>query len=349
MNGLIAQRYTDRYPHAGDVALLCEGDLAGYERDLLETWTALRLGGQGVLVNVWPCGTADGIYSMADAIGRAIPVVVIEDRDYRTAQDAEKECHGKKQRREDRGIQILAWRAWKRHEIENYFLEPAVLFAVLAHAFHTRESEVEKRFHHLISILAVDQAAQHALYQMRHPWTDVGLPGRLPPGIPRKGARPRWDAATRSVVAPSQDDVEQHLSRAIESGEKALDRARAADDPSKAIGLFRDTCTRWARLTPDDAEWRTDWAGKELLAYLRLWLAAEYGWPASPSGDRAPVQWDSLEREERARLHRDIEWALQPRFVRELLTLLAKDSPVGDWERAVCREWQEVADMCSPS
>src|SRR5260370_38574248 len=83
-------RYSSRYPRQGKFAILCEGDIAGYETDLLERWFALQAA--HVFVDVWPCGTKTAIFGIADALGRAIPFFVIEDRDYRTIDQAQKDC-----------------------------------------------------------------------------------------------------------------------------------------------------------------------------------------------------------------------------------------------------------------
>ena len=95
------------------------------------------------LIDVWPCGTKTAIYGFADAIGRAIPLVVIEDRDFRTVESAEKNCRKNLKDRQARAVSIRSWRAWKRSEIENYLIEPSVILPVLAEMFSTDEDVVE--------------------------------------------------------------------------------------------------------------------------------------------------------------------------------------------------------------
>ena len=90
MNALSVQ---NRYPRAGNVAVLCEGDVAGFEVDLIEKWMAVRA--PEVLADVWACGTQESIYGVADAIGRSRPLVVVEDRDYRTPEQASADCEEK--------------------------------------------------------------------------------------------------------------------------------------------------------------------------------------------------------------------------------------------------------------
>ena len=273
--------------------------------------------------------------------------MVIEDRDYRQPQVAKEECDRKRGDREQRGIRVLTWRTWRRHEIENYFLEPAILFPVMAEAFGTTEGEVEQRFHRLVSILAVDQAAQYAIYHMRHPWTDQNLPGRLPPGIPGKEARPRWDPQQNSVVAPAKNEVERHLETAIDKGQEALKEAGSRMRPDDAIRAFHDKCEQWAELEAHRPEWRVDWAGKEILAHMRQWLAAEYGWPDTESGTRERVDWDSMTRSQRGEQERAIERGLQPRLVHKFLALLSNPSSADHWENEIRQEWHAVAEICA--
>src|SRR5947199_269843 len=126
--------YQDTYPRAGNIALLCEGDLIGYEASILRKWADLRLGTRP-LVDLWPCGTCVALFGVSDAIGRSRPLMVIEDRDYRTTLEASQDCKELKKRRAEREVRVIDWRAWRRNEIENYLIQPEVLFPVMADAF----------------------------------------------------------------------------------------------------------------------------------------------------------------------------------------------------------------------
>ena len=86
---MVNKRYLDRYPRSGNVAVLCEGDIIGYETNSLKKWLPST-------VDIWSCGTAKSIYGIADAIGRSRPVLIIEDRDFRKLDQAQKECGKKK-------------------------------------------------------------------------------------------------------------------------------------------------------------------------------------------------------------------------------------------------------------
>ena len=324
------------------MALLCEGDLAGYEADLFRKWQP-----QGVYLDVWPCGTAAGLYGTADAIGRERPLVVVEDRDFRDPQLAARETAAKKKDRERRGVRVLHWRAWKRHEIENYLLESSIVLPSMAAAFGTDPKEIEELLEGLLSALAVDQAAQYAIYQMRHPWTTHDLPGRLPPGLPGE-ARPQWNSARKTeLAAPSREQVERALSDVIDRGRETLNDTEAAMEPDAVLQTFDDKCNEWASVSLDDAAWRVDWGGKEVLKYLRQGLAARQGWLDPATGRREPIDWTAMSsRRERDERDREIEHAIQPLLVRELLAVLSK-APSGDrWEDGMRDEWQELAKAC---
>src|SRR2546426_8469326 len=137
----IAPNYHSSYPRAGDVALLCEGDVIGYEVSILRRWLDEHLG-TNPLEDLWPCGTGAAIFGVSDAIGRSRPIAVIEDRDFRTPSEAAEQSTIKKQRRADRGLNIAAWQAWRRNEIENYLLEPEVATPCLAAFFKCTSEEV---------------------------------------------------------------------------------------------------------------------------------------------------------------------------------------------------------------
>ena len=157
-------RYSTRYPRQGDVALLCEGDVAGFEVDLLEKWTIQRT---GIFIDVWPCGTKSSFFGVSDAIGRSRPIAVLEDRDFQTAVQASKACEQLAEKRRDREVEVKFWRAWRRNEIENYLIEPDVLSPVLAARFDISVADVSQRLQQVISVFGIDQAAQKAIYRFR--------------------------------------------------------------------------------------------------------------------------------------------------------------------------------------
>ena len=179
MNPVAAE---NRYPRTGDVAVLCEGDVAGFEVDLIEKWIADRV--PHIMVDVWACGTQDSIFGVADAIGRSLPLVVVEDRDYRTTEQANRDCERKRKDRLKRTVAISEWRAWQRNEIENYLIEPEVVVPVLTRYFQIDDPAVVRvRLSSVVDCLRVDQAAQFALHQFQY---SIPSKSRYIGGLPRK-------------------------------------------------------------------------------------------------------------------------------------------------------------------
>lgn len=305
-------RYASRYPRSGGVALLCEGDIVGYEVDLLEKWTAAQ--DPELLLDVWPCGTKTAIFGMADAIGRAIPMLVLEDRDYRDPVQAQAECAANLDDRRKRAIRIVAWRTWRRHEIENYLLEPEVVVPVLAAAFRVSEDVVRERLTRVVASLGLDQAAQWTLDRLR-----TLLPDRISSvaGLPRATARPRWDSAAHQFVAPPAETVERALGTVIEGSLTSFKSAANAIVSTQVIEEFKRKRTDWVSVTVNDDAWKTDWAGKDVLMTLARWLAGEFGWAGGN-----PVDWIGMARPQADTLDREIATALQPTFVAAFLQLL---------------------------
>ena len=99
--------YVSAYPRAGQVALLCEGDVIGYEATLFQKWTGTELGNEP-LVDIWCCGTSSSIRGMSDAIGRSRPIFAIEDRDFRTIDEARDDCARIRKDREGRAIKVIS-------------------------------------------------------------------------------------------------------------------------------------------------------------------------------------------------------------------------------------------------
>ena len=327
------RHYASRYPRNGKIAILCEGDLAGYEADILESWTALHpeLG----LVDVWPCGTKTAIYGLADAIGRATRVCVIEDRDHRKPEFAAKQCRRNKKNRESRGVQIGFWKTWKRNEIENYLIEPSIVIPVFADAFGTSEDNVKECLQSVLTTTSDDQALQHTLSEFRSVFpngeSEVG-------GVPRKECRPRWEGG--ALQSPSQEKVSELLAAVLTDSVKKLaeERHPKVDDFLKG---FDDKCKKWRKVKLEDNEWRTDWAGKEVLLWLRIKMAAEFGWPDFPSSGRVKVEWEALNQSDSGELDRRIERVLQPRLAKALLHLLNEDK---EDDSALVSEWRDLID-----
>jgi hypothetical protein len=324
-------QYRNRYPLQGDVAVICEGDLVGYEVDLLEKWSASL----DCLVDVWPCGTKTAIFGFSDAIGRSVPILVIEDRDYRQSDIAENECRGKCKDRRGRQVRVSMWQTWNRHEIENYLLEPSISLPVVAEAFQVSEDDARDRLSLVISSLATDQAAQWTIHQVRALLPQEGIVG----GLPRKTSRPLWNPKECKVEAADVDVVAEKLAELTQTVVSKIETARGGISPEGVVEAFRAKRDEWGSVSLADPDWRIDWAGKEILQTLCRWLAGEFGWKSAGEETRERVDWLALMDERRDGVKdREIAIALQPRLVDSLLShLTARNDDI-------VREWTELRE-----
>jgi hypothetical protein len=334
----ISPRYSSRYPRQGKVAILCEGDLAGYEADLLEKWSASQ--SPPLFVDVWPCGTKTAIRGMADAIGRAVSFHVIEDRDYRTPENAREDCNALfKELREDRGTHVRSCRTWNRHEIENYFIEPEIIGPVLAQWFGATEADVINRLERVILSSAVDQAAQFTLSTLRASLPD---PQKFVGGLSRAEARPMWTDSERCIVAPAREVVEEKVTEVIQASCKRFGEKSQRVDPALILNCFKTQADRWAGVRLSDDVWRSDWAGKEILQSLCRWLAGEFGWPLADGEGRERVNWSILTRQKRDEKEREIAVALEKDLTTAFLRYLVSGR-AGD----IRSEWDDIVKQVS--
>ena len=326
------KHYPSRYPRSGQKAILCEGDLAGYEVDMLESWTAAfpDVG----LVDVWPCGTKTAIFGMADAIGRAIPVFVIEDRDHRSHDVAVKDCRRSKKDRTGRSVKIGGWTTWNRSEIENYLVEPVVLVPTFSEVFDTTEEEVSQRLQEILKDTACDQSLQFALSEFRATFPngekEVG-------GVSRQDGRPRW--GEHGLILPKPEKVATLLREVLLAANARLAPERQPN-PEKFVERFDQRLEKWKSMKIEDEEWRIDWAGKEILGWLRIRMSAEFGWPEGKNPDsRIPIKWESLTKSDYGEMDRRIEYTLQERLVKRFLKSLRT---TGVLPTTVCEEWMGI-------
>jgi hypothetical protein len=337
--------YRDRYPKPGQVAVLCEGDVVGYESSILHRW-ADRVVGTDPLVDVWPCGTGESLFGVSDAIGRCRSLLVIEDRDFRTVEKATKDSARSQRSREERDIRVLAWRSWRRNEIENYLLDDAVLLPVLTQWFNCPERDIVDVVNRVVQTLAVFQAAEHALYRVRRKWGQSDPTSMLRNGLQHK---PHWDEVEKGPVPPNVTGVRDRLAENI--GQWREKRVIPGDgnleEPFRGDLLlqeFDQKYEQWRTEAHDTPVWRIDWAGKEVLQYLRLCLTARYGWPNAATGTRDFLCWDGLNKPRRSAEYRqctaqdrDVEFAMQKDLVDAFTTHLAATSH-GDLHD----EWSEM-------
>jgi hypothetical protein len=313
--------YPNAKPIDGDVLILCEADVVGSETELLKLWAdSADLAGR--FVKVMACGTAEALYGVADAIGRTIPIIVVEDRDFRTADEASKDCTKKLKNREGRNIAMLGWFAWQRAEIENYFTDDDVLPPVFADAFECSEDDVRAGILSALEHLPVSQALEYALYRARKSWqsTDANRALRVECW--------KWDET--GEVALTSELVRGKLKSRLEKWQNSLHDGNGWEDPWAGKQLLADfdaKCQGWSGLAYDDVTWRQDWACKEVVKRVRMLLAqAKPGWWSTPTDKNAPVDWRAMSDDKTRDAHdRLLERSLQPKLVQAVAGRLATD------------------------
>jgi len=326
------------YPRGGDIAILCEGDVVGYEAKLLKSWADRTLK-DGPLVDVWACGTCTAIFGMSDAIGRTIPVVVIEDKDFRTTDEVKKDCEHQKNSRERRGAVMRAWKAWRRNEIENYFLDFDVLLPVVTKAFACTEDEVEKAVEDALKSLVVLQAIDYCVYRARRVWEESDPPVMHLLKNIRK--RPSWEGS--GLVGPNHSVVRRRLEENAGTWQKQFQTDGRLGEPLAGVELLAEFDQRygeWSAVTLDSSFWRTEWAGKEVLKGVRQLLSKRHGWWNADDGVREHIDWVNMSRKDADAVDRKIERELLPRLVERFLVVLA-DAP----EKGVHEEFAELEQV----
>lgn len=344
MSGIGAQ--PDLYPRSGNVAILCEGDVAAYDASILRQWADRQFGTQP-LVDVWPCGTGESLFGVSDAIGRTRPLVVIEDRDFRPEEAVPKYCRGKEKDRRKRAVQILQWRCWRRNEIENYLLEEPVLLPVMREWFACTEDQVRDAVSETLTSLTVFQAAEYALYHIRRSWGNSAPSSTLRQDL---GHRPQWDDSPNSPAAPRFEDVRKSLEDNLVKWSEKLSKDSQLREPfagKACLQDFTNKCQEWSDMAYGDDAWRINWSGKELLQGLCRRLSVRHGWPGDGGSDRIPPDWGALTRLQQGEMDRKIEHAMQRDLVNAFLTHLRglTEGPLFDeWEelRATVGDWQKV-------
>ncbi len=307
--------YPSAYPRPGQIALLCEGDLIGYEATFFQKWTGTELGNER-LVDIWPCGTTTSIKGMSDAIGRSRPIFVVEDRDFRTPNESRDDCASIRKDREKRDVRVIDWYSWNRSEIENYLLDPDVVIPVFRTAFECSEQDIIKTFDEILPALAVFQASQYALGRARRAWEPTDPASLLFSGI---SPRPQWNDAKTIIVAPDHGAFRGGLEKNSQAWVKKTHEIQC-----DVIAEFDAKHQVWKNCQWKDDAWRVDWAGKEVLQWLRIAMTSRFGWPVDPeSGKREILKW-TMNREERDAQDRPIEAALRPRMIDQFVEALPK-------------------------
>lgn len=344
MSRIVAQ--SDLYPRSGNVAVLCEGDIAAYDASILRQW-ADRQFGTDPLVDVWPCGTGESLFGVSDAIGRTRPLVVIEDRDFRSEEDVTKYCKSKEKDRQKRAVQILQWRCWRRNEIENYLLEEPVLLPVMQNWFQCTEDQVRDAVSETLTSHTVFQAAEYALYHTRRSWSKSDPSGPLRHDLRH---RPQWGKSSKSPAAPRFEDVRKSLEDNLEKWREKFSQDSQSREPfsgKACLQDFTDKFNEWSGMAYGDDGWRINWSGKEVLQGLCRRLSARHDWLSDGGSHREHVDWGSLSRSKQGAMDREIEHAMQRDLVNAFLAHIGglTEGPLFDeWEelKVAVGNWQKV-------
>ena len=304
----------DNYIGAEKFALLCEGDRTGYEAALLREWRDAEVPNEKKF-DIWPCGTSDGLFAMADAIGRTVRIVAVEDRDFRDVNQAEADCKVKFADRERRNIAMRGWMAWQRNEVENYLLDQSVLNPAMIFVYRCTNADVLTALDQAITLLYPFQALQGALADVRRGW-DATDPSML-----HVASRPVWTASGLQPVDPAL--VESTLVKTCGDWRDKFIASGKAKEPflgQQVVDSYKARLATCAAITRVSPAWLTDWAGKEILKLVRQQLASKFEGPGrEPNRRIPPVQWHTLKNSaERNALDREIERAIQPTLVKEL-------------------------------
>ena len=326
----ISTSYLSAYPRFGHVALLCEGDVVGYEVSILRRWLDKNLGTK-LLVDLWPCGTSASIFGVSDAIGRSRPIVVIEDRDYRSIDEARTKAAEMQNRRSERGLAILKWQTWRRNEIENYLVDPEIAASCLAPAFGCSAADVKGLLAGLLPALAVHQAFQRAFYRTRQAWNKTDPSPFL---LNNLALAPVWTDSTMQAVSPSFDEALQSFEKNLATWQSRYD---APSGVEQILAEVKSSYEQWRNPTLADRFWLEDWAGKDVLQWLRISLTSHFGWRDRITGSRRKVTWAGLNRARRDEQDRPIEAEQKPFLVRAFLEHLSALSS-GDLHD----EWQAI-------
>lgn len=297
--------YYSAYPRAGDIAVLCEGDIVGYEFSILQKRLDARFRTKP-LIDLWPCGSGAAIMGISDAIGRSRPIVVIEDRDYRSPAEAQKDCLQRRKNREDRGVSVGGWTVWRRNEIENYLIEPDIVTECFSRMFGCAGQTVRDTLAEILPSLAVHQSFQRMFYLIRKRWERTDPSPVLPHDIV---VAPSWDDVDRNPRSPVFEEALQKFQDNLRGWrESGLDTTGLIDDLNSAF-------EQWRNPALSDAYWLNDWAGKDVLQWLRIALTSRYGLRDRQSSQRNTLQWSGLNRSRRDAQDRPIEALLKPFLV----------------------------------
>jgi hypothetical protein len=264
---------------------------------------------------------------MADAIGRSVRVIVVEDRDFRSAERAKADCAAKCAEREERNLAMRGWVAWSRNEIENYFLDDEVLFPAMREAFECTDADTKAARDEAIKALRVFQVVQAAVSQADAEWAKLEAARRI------GGGRPKWSGTGLDV--PDATTVRTNLETHVKALQEKVSKDAAFKEPILGKSLLDTFDARLKEWSVDPLPvdvWKRDWAGKEVLKLVRQQLASKFRAPIASKQTRIEtVVWcrvgtDKASKKMQDALDRDIERAIQPVLIKHLWAHLIADA-----------------------
>jgi hypothetical protein len=188
-----------------------------------------------------------------------------------------------------------------------------VLFPVFRTAFGCSDNDIIQALNEILPALAVFQASQYAIARARRLWQSSS-PSDALPGL---SSRPEWKDNAHTITPPDPETFRVGLGK---NAEAWLKKAQAIK--CDIVGDFDDKFKAWKGCQWQDDFWRIDWAGKEILHWLRIAMTNRFGWPIDPeSGQREVLNW-TMNCEKREAQDRPIEAALRPRMIDQFLTAL---------------------------
>jgi hypothetical protein len=196
--------------------------------------------------------------------------------------------------------------------VENYLLDPGVLLPVFRAAFGCGDDDIIKALNEILPALALFQASQHAMARARRTWSSTDPASVLPSEI---RSRPEWK--DNGIISPDYEAFRAGLEK---NGQAWIEQIRTVQ--CDVVGDFDAKFNVWKGCQWEDSFWRNDWAGKEILHWLRIVMTHRFGWTVdAESGRREALNW-TMSRGKRETQDRKIEAALRPRMIDQFLTAL---------------------------
>jgi hypothetical protein len=194
-------------------------------------------------------------------------------------------------------------------------LEPDVLLPVFCEAFGCGDEDIISAIDEILPSLALFQAGQYAMSRARRLWLLTDPAGALLSGL---SLRPQWNDRERRPVPPDESAFRTGLDRNSKTWKEHMNAIEC-----DVVGDFDAKFKLWKSCQWRDNFWRIDWAGKEILHWLRIAMTSRFGWPVdAESAKRETLSW-ALSRDKREAQDRPIEAALRPRMINQFVAKLS--------------------------